>query len=304
MSNLLAKVLGRIAPGYMTFETWCETYDAIITSRPLTKKTLLNRRNNVRHLVNALGSKSLRSIKPVDIALTIRSIWNTGQQFTARRVLIESVDIFNEAVLAGILNTNPAIHVKQLPAKVKRQRLTFEQWQAMYFASQKSNAKWLPHLLVLALVTGQRRADLQKMRFDDVWDDHLHIIQQKTGVKLALPLSLKLDALDCTLGMAINNCKKYTRKGATLLRKIDGEKLTTSSLTARFEELFNEIYGCSDDTLSNPSLHECRSLSERLYRKQGIDTKTLLGHTRQSTTDQYNNDRGLSKNEWKHLVIK
>lgn len=52
-----------------------------------------------------------------------------------------------------------------------------------------------------------------------------------------------------------------------------------------------------------PSLHECRSLAERLYRAQGIDTQTLLGHSRPQQTDDYNDDRGLSSGQWKVLVL-
>ena len=52
-----------------------------------------------------------------------------------------------------------------------------------------------------------------------------------------------------------------------------------------------------------PSLHECRSLSERLYRAQGIDTRTLLGHKRQQMTDVYNDLRGLDAGEWKTLIL-
>lgn len=62
---------------------------------------------------------------------------------------------------------------------------------------------------------------------------------------------------------------------------------------------------CTGGALSAPAsaLHECRSLSERLYREQGIDTKTLLGHKHQSMTDAYNDDRGLSAGRWQHLEI-
>ncbi|MCP0941511.1 integrase, partial [Klebsiella pneumoniae] len=49
-----------------------------------------------------------------------------------------------------------------------------------------------------------------------------------------------------------------------------------------------------------PSFHEQRSLSERLYREQGIDTQILLGHTSKTMTDRYNDSRGK---EWKKLVI-
>ena len=53
------------------------------------------------------------------------------------------------------------------------------------------------------------------------------------------------------------------------------------------------------------SLHEIRSLAERLYREQGINTMQLLGHTSQTMTDLYNRDRGLSSREgqWKTVVL-
>ncbi|CND85552.1 integrase [Yersinia nurmii] len=45
---------------------------------------------------------------------------------------------------------------------------------------------------------------------------------------------------------------------------------------------------------------EQRSLAERLYREQGVDTKTLLGHKNQAMTDKYNDDRGK---EWLVLAV-
>ncbi|MBU0538529.1 MAG: tyrosine-type recombinase/integrase [Gammaproteobacteria bacterium] len=301
--SLLTKTLGRIAPGYQSFSSWCQVYDKIIGARPLGTKTLQNRRKNVAHLVLALGDKSMRSIRPVHVSVAVRDIWQSGTQFTARRVLIEAVDIFNEAILAGVIDTNPAIHIKQMPARIKRQRLTLEQWQAMYWRSVDHNVVWLPKLLLLALATGQRRADLQKLRFDDVWDDHLHVIQQKTGTRLALPLTLRLDAIEWTLGDVIKSCRNYAPTGKTLLRKPNGKPPGLASLSARFEECFDSVYPEWPEDGTQPSLHECRSLAERLYRAQGIDTQTLLGHKHQSMTDKYNDDRGLSRNDWKTLVL-
>jgi hypothetical protein len=34
-----------------------------------------------------------------------------------------------------------------------------------------------------------------------------------------------------------------------------------------------------------------------------VDTQTLLGHKRQSMTDKYNDDRGLTRHDWKKLVL-
>ncbi|RGO38690.1 hypothetical protein DXB20_14315, partial [Escherichia coli] len=43
---------------------------------------------------------------------------------------------------------------------------------------------------------------------------------------------------------------------------------------------------------SHYPFHEQRSLSERLYREQGLDTQKLLGHKSRKMTDRYNDDRG------------
>ena len=47
-----------------------------------------------------------------------------------------------------------------------------------------------------------------------------------------------------------------------------------------------------DFILKPPTYHELRSLAEREYRDQGINTKKLLGHKREATTDVYNDIRG------------
>lgn len=298
---LLNKILGRFAPGYMSFGDWCDEYDRIILTRNVSSKTLANRRNNINHLVNHLHSMKMKRIKPVHVASVVKDIWSTGAMFTARRVLIEAVDIFNEAVLAGVIDTNPAIHVKQLPAKIKRSRMTLEQWEAMRSVAAAS-PPWIGCMLQLALITGQRRADLQKMGPADIWDGHLHIIQQKTGTRLALPLDLRLDCVSLSLNCVVDECM-YGMPGPTFLRKSNGSPLSLGYMSTAFNRVFQSACGRWEAPGTAPSLHECRSLSERLYRAQGVDTKTLLGHRRQSMTDQYNDDRGLHRGEWTRLIL-
>lgn len=48
------------------------------------------------------------------------------------------------------------------------------------------------------------------------------------------------------------------------------------------------------------TFHEMRSLSKRLYREQGINTKNLLGHKSQQQTDKYHDDRGK---DWIKVVV-
>ena len=89
----------------------------------------------------------------------------------------------------------------------------------------------------------------------------------------------------------------------TYLEKSTGKPLTLASLSARFETAREGAFGKYVGEGDPPSLHECRSLAERLYRQQGINTQTLLGHKHQRMTDLYNDDRGLEAGVWKTLEI-
>lgn len=61
--------------------------------------------------------------------------------------------------------------------------------------------------MLLALVTGQRIGDIVEMKFSDIWDNHLHVTQNKTGMKLAIPLNLRCDAIGLTLADVISKCR-------------------------------------------------------------------------------------------------
>ena len=79
--------------------------------------------------------------------------------------------------------------------------------------------------------------------------------------------------------------------------------MSLASMSYRFEQVREGALTDKEWDGFPPSLHECRSLSERLYREQGIDTMRLLGNSRQSMTDLYNNDRGLTKGQWKVVEL-
>lgn len=300
--TLFTAVLNRIAPRFRTFGQWSNVYDEILSTRPICPKTMANRRNSLGHLRKELSDAVIRDIRPHRIAQIVRHL-HTTHPHTARRVLIEAKDCFSEAVAYGWADTNPAAPVKHLPTPISRKRLKLEDWRLIHAYASKNLPPWVSHMLVLAIVTGQRRADLGAMRFQDVHDGHLHVIQDKTGVRLRLPLALRLDALDITLGEAIEHCAAYAKGSDFIIRKHNGQPLALASLSARFETAREGALGMHQGSGAPPSLHECRSLSERLYRAQGIDTRTLLGHKRQQMTDVYNDLRGLDAGEWKTLIL-
>jgi integrase len=295
------------ADGPMVSE-WLVTYRKIIGERGYAGQTLKNRRTMLRHIENTWGGMQLRSIKPHEIASKLKLY----SPHTAGRILGELRDIYSEAVANGAADASPASHVKARPAPGQRQRLTLDTWQSMLTLARAGPQRWVPAMLLLAMATGQRRADLGKMRFNDVVDGYLRVEQQKKarkkiGARLAIPLPLRLDATGMTLGDVIEHCKTIGKPGEYMLRQANGRPIELSSLTARFHECIVAVRG--EDAYRQfewPSLHEVRSLSARTYIAEGMapeTVQTLMGHKHAEMTDLYLNDRGLTAAEWKTVSL-
>ena len=252
------------------------------------------------------GLFSLQDITALEIAKIIDSVRALGHDRMAQVVRLVLIDVFKEAQHAGRVppGYNPALATKQPRNKIKRERLAFEEWKAIYEQAE-DHPHYLKCGMLLALVTGQRIGDIVKMKFSDIWDDMLHIQQEKTGSKLAIPLSIKCDVIDMTLKQVISICRdavvsKYiVHYRHTTAKAKRGDQVTTRTLTTTFKRARDKC-GLEWQEKSAPSFHEQRSLSERLYRDQGINTQKLLGHKSQKMTDKYNDDRGK---EWQIIAI-
>jgi integrase len=290
----------------MTLTAWKKEYMRVVGLRPLCEATIDEKARCAKYLCHAIGKRKLRKLRPVHIARVMRDVWEQGQQSKARRLLVVARDMLAEAVFAGRLERNPATAVKPLPYHIKRARLSIRHWRQTQAVLATEQTPWRRWLAVLALVTGQRRSDLVKMRFSDVWGGYLHIEQVKTGARIALPLDLRLRAIGMSLGDVIEKCREYGRPGETLLRKSTGAALCASSLSKAFAAAFTQAVRWKHPELTVPSLAEIRSLSERLYSAQGVDTQTLLGHKRPATTALYHDDRGLGRAEgrWRKLSLR
>lgn len=289
-------ILRRVAPSFITCEQWAIEYRELIDLRPLSDQTKGNRKAVLRHVLHHLGGQRMRFVRPVDVGKMIREIAKTSPH-TAKRALFETRDFFNEAIIAGVIENNPALLSKAPKVSVLRKRLSLGNWIQIRNWSEKNQPPWVCRLFELALVTAQRRSDLRIIGPRNVWDDRLHVEQIKTGSRVSIPIDLRLEAIDKSIREVIAECESYANPGETFIRRKSGKMLVEASLSARFEEA-REGCGLVWNEGLPPSLHECRSLAERLYRAQGVNTRILLGHKNQAMTDIYNNDRGLSKGEW------
>lgn len=74
---------------------------------------------------------------------------------------------------------------------------------------------WFPLTMHLAQAARQRREDSSGMQFSDIKEGRLYItqniIQIKTGMKIAIPLSLDLPIINLRLGTIINRCRLLSR---------------------------------------------------------------------------------------------
>ncbi len=186
----------------------------------------------------------------------------------------------------------------QIKQSLRRSRLTANEYVAIYHAAEPLPI-WLRLAMDLAVVTGQRVGDLCKMKWSDINDNHLHIEQGKTGAKLAIPLTLTIDALNISLADTLQKCREASGS-ETIIASKHHDPLSPKTVSKYFTEARNAS-GLSFDG-NPPTFHELRSLSARLYRNQIGDkfAQRLLGYKSDSMAARYRDSRGR---EWDKIEI-
>ncbi|AYY46480.1 site-specific integrase [Citrobacter freundii] len=295
----------------ITTVTWLERYWKIqeerFASGDIKENTYKQKAKPIALLKERVGMKLISSVEVRDIAQILEEYLSAGQPRMAQVIRSVLIDVFKEAQHYGEVppGHNPALATKQPRRKITRQRLSLEEWLKIFDIADKKH-QYMGNAMLLALVTGQRLGDISKMKFTDIWDDHLHIEQEKTGSKIAIPLSLRLNAINWSLREVVNRCRDYAvspylvhffRATSQAER---GSQVKANTITMNFSKARDEAeIDWGDGTPA--TFHEQRSLSERLYNEQGIETRKLLGHKSQRQTDRYNDDRGKT---WIKVTVK
>lgn len=294
----------------ITTNTWLERYWKIqgerLDSGDIKLNTYKQKAKPVALLRERVGMKVISSVDVRDIAEILEAYILDGQPRMAQVVRSVLIDVFKEAQHYGEVPSgyNPALATKQPRRRITRQRLNLEEWQKIFDIAD-ANHKYMGNAMLLALVTGQRLGDISNMKFTDIWNDHLHIIQEKTGSKIAIPLGLRLNAINWSLREVISRCRDYAVSPYLVhfLRATSqaerGAQVKSNTLTMNFSKARDKAQiDWGDGTPA--TFHEQRSLAERLYEAQGIDTQKLLGHKSPNQTARYHDDRGK---DWVKLSI-
>lgn len=278
-----------------TMDNWLERYEIILQRRKLAANTYKVRAGHINTIRDKFADKVLSKITTLDIAEFLESWVEQGKVAMAGTLRSVLSDVFREAIVAGRIEVNPVTPTRAPKITVMRERLEYEQYIAIRNAAEQQPA-WFALSMDLALVTGQRREDVVKMKFIDVHDNRLYIEQTKTGALIAIPLTLTLKSVGLSLSNVIDRCRQVSRTDFLIssgIRKnspdgsIHPDGLTKGFVKAR-------RYSGLSFSHSPPSFHEIRSLSGRLYEKEyGKEfTRKLLGHKSEKMTDKYLDTRG------------
>lgn len=314
------------------FDVWAVHYLRRIEKRDLAANTMKSRKSLINGAKAHFEARPLHELAD-DVAACstfLEGIEEAGHARLAVAMRSTLIDVFAEAHAAGALDAkipNPFALTIRAQAKVKRARLTLEDYLTIWPHCEAAGARvgaWMPNSILLAMVTAQRREDVAIMQFkrgrdwDAAWiafqrgephplhpypfveDDLLWITQQKTGNLVRIPLNLSLATIGLSVGEVIDRCRSAVASRYLLHHTIPfgnapiGTPIHKDTISRHFGEARDKA-GLKWEGRTPPTYHELRSLAERLYRDQGINTQTLLGHRHARMTEVYNDPRGA---EW------
>lgn len=296
----------------ISFKAWVEKYISIMDKRKasgdISASTVYERKHAANILCARIANTPLTQVGSREMAAILDEYIDEGKKSMARHVRASWIDLFKEAQFAGEVppGFNPAQSTRKPKAEVTRSRLQIEDWFKILDAAKSRYSPWASNALRLALITGQRLSDVLNMKFKDVRDGYLFVVQGKTGNKVALPLSLRCEVAGLTLEDVVSICRDHALSpylvhhcGATSRAK-SGKPLNKATASTMFARCRDDAGIETPEGKTPVSFHEQRSLAERLYQKQGIDTQKLLGHKSAAMTQLYHDERD---DGWTYIAV-
>lgn len=287
-----------------TVADWGAKYLEICAEQKLALNTMKAYGTRTRHMIALLGADTkLKAVTALQVSEGLESLVKSGRASTAKALRGFMRESFAAANVKGWREDNPVRDIRGPSVEVQRARLTWEVFEQIYAAVQ---LPWLRNAMALAIISAQRRADIAAAQFRDVKEGLWWVDQGKTGSRLCLPEELRLDCFGISLGEVLKQCRSTGVLSHYLIHQTEragrnrpGRPLRPDLLSIKFTDALRPLkldFAGKDP----PTFHEIRSLSARLYKKQGnVNTQELLGHKSANTTLLYEDGRG----EWIRVKV-
>lgn len=302
------RLVERINTG-RTVSSLIPIYQEAIGKRHLATTTRYARKSHLKAIEREMGSVIIgprqedATVITYEASRMLKAYSEAGKQRTAKAIRSTLADLFAVAASEGWTAVNPILALKTGPVEVRRQRLTLETFKLVY---EKAPEGWERRSMELALVTLQRREEVSPMAFKDIRDGFLHVEQRKTGMRLRIPLTLRLEALGWTLADIVARCRDTILSRHLVHHRVHqgqarpGDAVHPTTLTGMFSAARDRAGIEVEEDKTPPTFHELRSLGARLYVQQGYDPQALLGHKDAKTTAIYRDNRGA---EWVTVAV-
>jgi integrase len=240
-------------------------------------KSVRTRKDNDKELVNLVrvfGHMPIDQIAPMHIREYMDIRGQTAKVRANREKALFS-HIFNKAREWGYTTApNPCQGVKGFKETGRDRYVTDEE-----FAKVKAHAHFtVADAMDLALLTGQRPADIIKIRCTDINNGALWITQNKTGARLGVEVSGELEAV-------VARISKRPRRTISpyLIQDENGQPLTYFALRSRFDKA-RELAGVK---------FQFRDLRAKAATDTGdlAHAQKLLAHKNRDMTEHYVRNR-------------
>lgn len=256
------------------------TFDAVATRyerEVIPRKAQRTQRDNLTELQNlraVFGAVLIEAIKPHHVRAYLDKRGITAKARANREKALLS-HIFNSAREWGYTNApNPCQGVKGFKEIGRDRYVSDAEFQAVWERADQT----LRDAMDLALLTGQRPADVLKIKREDLHDGALWIVQNKTGAKRAIELTGELAKLIERI-----SARQRERLSAFLVQDDNGRPLGMHGLRSRFDKARSKAgVGFQFRDIRAKTASDTGDLAH---------SQQLLGHKKRDMTEHYVRDR-------------
>lgn len=213
-------------PNVRTFEVIALRYEREVmpTKAARTQKDNLKELDRLR---SVFGAVLIENIKPHHVRGYLDKRGQTAKARANREKALLS-HIFNKAREWGYTDSpNPCQGVKGFTERGRDRYVTDDEFRAVHAKADQT----LRDAMDMALLTGQRPADVLKIKREDIRDGALFIAQNKTGAKRAIEIGGELALLLDRIA-----ARRRERLSAFLIQDDNGRPLTMLALRGRFDK--------------------------------------------------------------------
>lgn len=256
-----------------TFAVIAERYRREVLNQK-AQRTQRDYREALERLVSVFGHVPIDAITPQDVREYMNRRGEKARVRANREKAMLST-LYNHAREWGYTTAaNPCAGVKGFK-EAGRDRYVED---AEYLAVWQAASAPIQDAMDIAYLTGQRPADVLKMRRADIRDGYLWVTQNKTGQKLRVEI---IGTLKTVLDRVLS--RPRAASGLSLIQNDKGQPLSISELRGGFDRA-REIAGVSFQFRDLRA--KAATDTEDLHHAQ-----KLLGHTTRAMTEHYTRKR-------------